>query len=217
MFTIVLFFSIPKYELSTLDIGFDKRGLNFALDENDNLKKCRQRCEMQEDYLSSSSATYPNKHLFPRHTEEFCLILKKVTKVCNDETKSKVFDERYGKDMNCTHLLQSSESLLQYCENDPLEVFGEEAWDLEDTIEHIFMEKYEPIKELLYKYAKENIAIVYIFIRDPYYTKIKKDEAISIVSFISNTGGLVGLCLGLSLVSVFEIIYHCFNFIRIQK
>ena len=98
----------------------------------------------------------------------------------------------------------------------PKEVLGDTS-DMEDFFENIFEEKNEPIKEFLYKYAKENIAIVYIFIRDPYYTKIKKDEAISIVSFIGNIGGFVGLCLGLSFVSVFEIIFHCFNFIRIQK
>ena len=36
-----------------------------------------------------------------------------------------------------------------------------------------------------------------------------RDEKIPIISFVANTGGLLGLCMGFSLVSVFEIIFHC--------
>ena len=48
--------------------------------------------------------------------------------------------------------------------------------------------------------------------RDPYYTKIGRDEAMSTLSFISTAAGLLGLCMGLSFVSMFEVIYHFFNF-----
>ena len=36
-----------------------------------------------------------------------------------------------------------------------------------------------------------------------------RDEKIPIISFVANTGGLLGLCMGFSLVSVFEIMFHC--------
>ena len=36
-----------------------------------------------------------------------------------------------------------------------------------------------------------------------------RDEKIPIISFVANTGGLLGLCMGFSLVSVFEIVFHC--------
>ena len=50
--------------------------------------------------------------------------------------------------------------------------------------------------------------IVYTF-KDPVVTRIMRDEKIPIISFVANTGGLLGLCMGFSLVSVFEILYHC--------
>jgi hypothetical protein len=56
------------------------------------------------------------------------------------------------------------------------------------------------------------LAVLYIFIKDPYYTLIKKDVSMTTISFIGNAGGLVGLCMGLSFVSNFEVFYHCFNF-----
>lgn len=40
-------------------------------------------------------------------------------------------------------------------------------------------------------------------------TRIKRDQKIPIIGFVANTGGLLGLCMGFSLVSAFEIIYHC--------
>ena len=39
-------------------------------------------------------------------------------------------------------------------------------------------------------------------------TRIKRDQKIPVIAFVANTGGLLGLCMGFSLVSVFEIVYH---------
>ena len=52
-----------------------------------------------------------------------------------------------------------------------------------------------------------------MFIRDPYYTNIKRDRAMTFVNFLGNAGGLVGLCMGFILISAIEWVYHFFNFI----
>ena len=36
-----------------------------------------------------------------------------------------------------------------------------------------------------------------------------KDEKITKTAYIANSGGLLGLCMGFSLVSAAEILYHC--------
>jgi len=41
---------------------------------------------------------------------------------------------------------------------------------------------------------------------------MKKDEKISVIQFIANAGGLLGLCMGVSFVGLFEVFYHIFNF-----
>ncbi len=64
----------------------------------------------------------------------------------------------------------------------------------------------------LVKYAEENFSVLKIFFKDPYYTIIQKDEAITLTTFIANAGGILGLCLGLSFVSIFEVIYHLVNY-----
>ncbi len=61
---------------------------------------------------------------------------------------------------------------------------------------------------ILYKYARENLALVNIYIKDPAVTKIKRDQRVPIIWFIANVGGILGLTMGCSLVTVFEIIHH---------
>ena len=41
-----------------------------------------------------------------------------------------------------------------------------------------------------------------------------RDQKIPVIAFVANTGGLLGLCMGFSLVSVFEILYHAFVALR---
>jgi hypothetical protein len=52
-----------------------------------------------------------------------------------------------------------------------------------------------------------------MFIRNPFYTKISREEGITTLAFISTSAGLLSLCMGLSFVSMFEVIYHLFSFI----
>lgn len=59
------------------------------------------------------------------------------------------------------------------------------------------------------KYGSENLARVRIMIRNPYVTKISRDQAMTFTSYVANTGGLLGLCIGASFISLFEVFYHC--------
>ena len=45
--------------------------------------------------------------------------------------------------------------------------------------------------------------------KDSFATKIVRDEKVTITSFVANVGGLLGLCMGFSLVSVVEMVYFC--------
>lgn len=67
------------------------------------------------------------------------------------------------------------------------------------------------IQHFIQEYSEQNIAVVKIYLKDPYYTNIKRDVAMTFTSFIGTAGGLVGLCVGLSFISVFELFYQFFN------
>ncbi|XP_026668491.1 pickpocket protein 28-like [Ceratina calcarata] len=57
------------------------------------------------------------------------------------------------------------------------------------------------------KYFTENIAVVHLFFVGSQFTKYVKDELFGFTEFLSSTGGLLGLFMGFSIISLVEIIY----------
>ena len=74
-----------------------------------------------------------------------------------------------------------------------------------------YFEKYdEPndtLVEEMYKYGSKNLALIHVMIQSPYVTKIKRDVAMTFTTYIANSGGLLGLCLGFSFMSGIEIMF----------
>ncbi|XP_015594264.1 pickpocket protein 28 [Cephus cinctus] len=56
-------------------------------------------------------------------------------------------------------------------------------------------------------YFAENLAVVHLFFVDSQFTKYVKNELFGFTEFLSSTGGLLGLFMGFSFLSVVEIIY----------
>ena len=48
------------------------------------------------------------------------------------------------------------------------------------------------------------------FLQEPYTKRFRKTEKMSRTAYIASSGGLLGLCMGFSFVSLAEIAYHCF-------
>jgi hypothetical protein len=71
-----------------------------------------------------------------------------------------------------------------------------------------FCGNFQELVSVLYRYARENLALVNIYIKDPAVTKIKRDQRVPVIWFIANVGGILGLSMGCSLVTVFEILHH---------
>ena len=63
-------------------------------------------------------------------------------------------------------------------------------------------------------YAKDNLALIHIFIQNPFVTKIKRDESMTVTNYVGNTGGLLGLCLGFSFISAVELVLWFFICIK---
>ena len=71
-----------------------------------------------------------------------------------------------------------------------------------------FVFRIQHLEDMLYIYAKNNLVMVNVYIKDPVVTRIWRDEKTPIIHFVAYTGGLLGLCMGFSLVSLFEIIFY---------
>ena len=173
--------------------------LSEATDINNKVKKCLQRCERQSETPTFTSALYPVEATFSQH-QFFCLALKKVSTICSDPNRFKIIEATLNETgMSCVEILNSNNT-KNLCTNESQPNF--EA-----------VQSNSKMTKFLNKYAKTNFAILRVFIKDPYYTLIKRDEQLTTISFLGNAGGLLSLCMGLSLVSIFEIFYHLSNFV----
>ena len=68
----------------------------------------------------------------------------------------------------------------------------------------------DELKESVLKYTHENVIKVTVYLKDPFVEKIKREEKITIWTFVSNIGGLLGLFQGISILSFVEIVYFLF-------
>ena len=179
------------------NLGNENMELNKAMNIHNELKTCRGTCEYQAQNIISTSTNYPNYQTF-RGRKDFCLVLTKVIKICKDPVKKLSLEKRYEGDMTCNQIISLAEGNKTICKT-------------ETSIPDQIILKENPFKvfEFLNRYTANNIAILKIYLKDPYYTLIMKDEQMSTISWIGNMGGLLGLFMGLSFVSLFEILYHC--------
>ena len=88
--------------------------------------------------------------------------------------------------------------------------------------ENYFEKNNEPNETLvkeLHQYGRQNLALIHVMVQSPYVTKIKRDVAMPFITFIANSGGLLGLCIGFSFISAVEIFFWicCFCNIGIKK
>ena len=56
-------------------------------------------------------------------------------------------------------------------------------------------------------YVSRNLAVVHIFFKSQHFIRNERGEFFSFVDFFSNVGGLIGLCMGVSAISVVEAVY----------
>ena len=180
------------------DMGNENLRMNFASDVNGEMKKCLPRCEVQRNNFILSQLLYPHTQTFKLHSD-VCLLTEKIDKICNDPSKRKVFEKHYKGEMNCQEFKSFFDSHFQQCDGETNSQF---------THTH---KNHTKLFGFLQKYATENVAKVKIFLRDSYYTQIKRDVQLqlSFVEFVGNIGGLLSLYVGLSIISIFELIYHC--------
>jgi hypothetical protein len=161
---------------------------------------CLLNCDRQSKSLTVTSGLYPNRLTF-RYRRDICLALRKVAMICNETFRRQVFSEGIGKkNITCEQILIVN-NITGICNDD---YYPDSSLMGEKMI------------NFLYTYAQENFAVVSIQIRDPFYTRILRDEEISLVTFLGDAGGLMGLFMGVSLISFFEVFYFFFNFIAIK-
>lgn len=148
---------------------------------------------------------------------EICNLVRKLLKICQGWVDPHAVGAygQYGDELKIKKNVLT-QMYPEMCEA-LNQVFGEEpVEDQNKTLSCSEMrqilneaENSSHIMKLLHIYAKENLLWLNVYVKDSFATRIIRDERMTRTSFVANVGGLLGLCMGFSLVSVAEIFYFC--------
>ena len=56
-------------------------------------------------------------------------------------------------------------------------------------------------------YIEKNMVVAHIYFDSLHFLQTERDEVYSAIDFIANIGGLLGLCMGVSIISGLELFY----------
>ena len=157
--------------------------------------ECLPACEVQENFNQMSSALYPQKDNF-FFQRRFCHVASHIWQVtCQDKNR------KYFLDLQQAELCKTLEYFEDYfnenssCQNWPKDFL------------HTFQKPNGTLLREMVRYGRKNLAVVRVMIQSPYVTKIKRDVAMTLTTYVANSGGLLGLCLGFSFISGIELIF----------
>jgi hypothetical protein len=171
--------------------------LREATDIYNKSRKCLPSCEYQTISTSITSATYPFEANF-HETKQFCYVLLKLVRICQNPQRAAILEKSYeSNEITCNEILNAHQ-VNKLCTEDKQPIIKA-------------VKENAKVKKMIFKYAAENFAILRVLISHPYYTLIIQDEELSYITYIGNIGGLLGLSMGLSFISIFEIVYCVVN------
>ena len=183
------------------------------------IAKCFEACEdQQNDVAATSSSRLPNRQTMLKWPD-FCVVMEKLKKSCSHVWKRIDLDRQYP--VLCTLLLAKLNKIYLSSFDDAYKDLCKKAirsFNILGSMEYLQRidlntSSDEVLFNAVFAYARENLALVNIYIKPPVVTRIKKDEQIPVIWFVANCGGILGLCMGFSIVSVFEILHFCWRLI----
>ena len=167
--------------------------------------KCLPACKSQENTNQMSFALYPQKDNF-FHQRRFCQVASHIWQVtCQDENR------KYFLDLQQPKLCPTLEYFDEYFKANS----SCDEWP--NNFLKAFDKPNGTLLEEMVEYGRKNLAVVNIMMQSPYVTKMKRDVAMTFTSYVANSGGLLGLCLGFSLISGIELIFWFFCCCRTFK
>ena len=190
---------------------------NFDINEKTN-DDCMPDCHVQDNSNQISTVSYPQQKNF-FYKIEFCNVASHILQItCQNGDRWKWIDGQKG---NYRKVCLAAEypnicSVLEDFE----EYFGNGTNCTRDWPELYFEKntiRNETLVKELYEYGKNNLAKIHVLIHSPYIVKIRRDVAMTLASYIANSGGLLGLFLGFSFISAIEMFYWCCCFIQSCK
>ena len=133
-----------------------------------------------------TQSVYPNLYSFSEHGD-FCVAVEKLKRSCAGDRRESLDD--YMPDLCPT--LDGVASRNESC----------------DAVRSSAGRTGSALRRMVATYARDNMAVLNVYIREPYVRKYETEVKYGGIAFMGNMGGLLGLFTGFSLISAFELVY----------
>ena len=184
-------------KMTCMEHVYETLSMTGTVTHDNKTKHCRPLCETQSISLFTTSSSYPNENLFVYH-KEFCIIAKRLLEKC-EGSRRKPLEEMYPQLCETLEVIKNI-NLDNACDN--------KQWPLmRSNLPNCTWERCK-VEEAVMKYSKDNLVAINIFFPNPFVNRMIRDVKITTNDFIGNVGGLLGLCMGFSVISLAEIVYH---------
>ena len=129
------------------------------------LLPCLQRCELQTETVLFTSARYPAKQVFPAR-QDYCYALRKVASICGDINRRSSFEASLDETplVDCDYILRMNATV--------------ELCSISFVPNSTEILAHKSLTKFLYQYARENLIVLKIFIKDPFYTKYASNRVL---------------------------------------
>lgn len=188
-----------------------------CLFQNNELVDCQNKCDRQENVMTISEHSFPNQVFV--ESEEFWIVVRKLYWSCLDRPsrhgyKRPRITRKYPR--ICPfydNYFYINPLIKNIVENLSLEEFlvwqkNNLTYNKLEDLTGMTSQETEEFQDAMLRYGEENLVHIVAYIGEPFMTVFLTDEAMSRITFVANMGGLLGLCMGFSLVSIMEIVYQ---------
>ncbi len=153
--------------------------------------KCLSACNDQRDDLLITNSRHPHLHL---RAPAFCTIVSKIKSSCRLPFKANLLKKSYGQEI--CDLVSDPSSYDAAC------TVASSNYFMEHTAINATLKRH------VLQYAEDNVLAVYIYFVNTAVTRVVKDEKLSIIWYIAAIGGILGLCMGASVITIFEVLWY---------
>ena len=172
-------------------------------------KNCLDPCQYLDFNFQLSSQSYPNPESFIL-TQYFCETALKVWRnSCTNPNKRFLLTVKYEK--ICSMIEEKTALFVNQdvCQNWTVNYLQYLSNKTEGTFPHNILAKDLNFTSEILRYAKDNLIRLSVFFKTPSVSVTERFPSMTFTGFIANTGGLLGLCIGCSIMSFLEIVFHC--------